>query len=132
MFDLGFWELALIGIVALLVVGPDKLPAFARETGRWVRKLRRFSSDARREFQRELQWGDDEDPRRDIRKLRSELGEKMSDLDRLMQKAPDRQPGWQSEYTATGARKNPPAGGDDNPANGEKDDGDRNESGRKT
>ncbi len=105
MFDLGFWELILIGIVGLLVIGPDRLPAFARETGRWLRRLRRLTSEARRELQRELQWNEDEDPRRDMNQLKNELDQKMDDLDQLMKKAPDRQPGWQSDYTAGGARK---------------------------
>lgn len=105
MFDLGFWELVLIGIVGLLVVGPDRLPGFARELGRWVRKIRHLSSDARRELQRELQWDDNDDPRRDVDKAKNELGRKINDLDQLMQQAPDRQPGWQSEYTANGRKK---------------------------
>ncbi|MCS3903339.1 sec-independent protein translocase protein TatB [Methylohalomonas lacus] len=105
MFDLGFWELVLIGIVGLLVVGPDRLPGFARELGRWVRKIRHLSSDARRELQRELQWDEKDDPRRDVARAKNELGQKLNDLDQLMQQAPDRQPGWQSEYTADGRKK---------------------------
>lgn len=105
MFDIGFWELILIGIVGLLVVGPDRLPGFAREAGRWLRRIRRLTSEARRELQRELQWSEDEDPRRDMKHLKNELGRKMDNLDQLMKNAPDRQPGWQSEYTASGARK---------------------------
>lgn len=36
MFDVGFWELMLIAVVALVVVGPDKLPRLARVTGLWL------------------------------------------------------------------------------------------------
>lgn len=36
MFDIGFWELTLIAVVALVVVGPDKLPRLARVTGLWL------------------------------------------------------------------------------------------------
>ena len=36
MFDVGFWELMLIAVVALVVVGPDKLPRLARITGLWL------------------------------------------------------------------------------------------------
>jgi sec-independent protein translocase protein TatB len=35
MFDIGFWELTIIGVVALLVIGPDKLPGIARTAGMW-------------------------------------------------------------------------------------------------
>ncbi len=36
MFDIGFWELILIAVVALVVVGPEKLPRLARITGLWL------------------------------------------------------------------------------------------------
>lgn len=58
MFDIGFWEVALIGIVTLLVVGPDRLPEVARTAGRWVLKLRRFVAGVKSDFNRELQTGD--------------------------------------------------------------------------
>lgn len=105
MFDIGFWELVLIGIIGLLVVGPERLPGFAREVGRWIRRLRRMTSDARRELQRELQWDEDDDSRRELGDMKKQLG----DMDRLMKNAPDRQPGYQPEYTSTGERRQPPA-----------------------
>lgn len=103
MFDIGFWELILLAIVGLLVVGPERLPGFAREAGRWLRKIRRLTGDARRELQRELQW-DEDDSRRDL----GDLKQRLSDMDRLMQNAPDRQPGYEAEYTPKGERKRPP------------------------
>jgi len=42
MFDVGFWELALIGVVALIIVGPERLPGVVRTAGRWVGKGRRI------------------------------------------------------------------------------------------
>ena len=42
MFDIGFWELSIIALVALIVIGPDKLPAVARNVGKWVGRTRRF------------------------------------------------------------------------------------------
>ena len=38
MFDIGFFELCLIGIIALLVIGPEKLPRVARTVGLWIGK----------------------------------------------------------------------------------------------
>lgn len=58
MFDIGFWEIALIAIVTLLVVGPDRLPEVARTAGRWVLKIRRFVAGVKSDFNRELQTGD--------------------------------------------------------------------------
>ena len=42
MFDIGFWELLLIMVLAMIVIGPEKLPGAARTAGRWVGKARRF------------------------------------------------------------------------------------------
>ncbi len=55
MFDIGFWELALIGVVALLVVGPDRLPALARTIGLWVGRIRRYVATVRDDIEREIQ-----------------------------------------------------------------------------
>lgn len=54
MFDVGFWELAIIGIVALVIVGPERLPGLARTAGLWVGKARRMMSDVKRDIDREL------------------------------------------------------------------------------
>jgi len=42
MFDMGFTELMLIGIVALVVIGPERLPGVARTAGKYVGRLKRF------------------------------------------------------------------------------------------
>lgn len=54
MFDIGFWEIALIGVIALLVVGPERLPGVARNVGRWVGKVRRYVSHVKQDIEREL------------------------------------------------------------------------------
>jgi len=54
MFDIGFWELAVIGVVALLVVGPERLPGLARTTGLWVGRARRFVSSVKADIDREI------------------------------------------------------------------------------
>ncbi len=54
MFDIGFAELLLIGVIGLIVVGPKRLPEAARFLGYWVGKLRRTVTDARSEMEREL------------------------------------------------------------------------------
>ena len=42
MFDVGFWELALIGIITLLVVGPERMPQIAKKAGYYLGKVKRF------------------------------------------------------------------------------------------
>ncbi|MCW8932210.1 MAG: Sec-independent protein translocase protein TatB [Gammaproteobacteria bacterium] len=54
MFDIGFWELSLIGIVALLVVGPERLPAVARTVGKYVGRANRFISNIKDDISKEL------------------------------------------------------------------------------
>ena len=54
MFDIGFWELIIVAIVALLVVGPDKLPGLIRETARWAAKIRRYVLDTKRDLERQI------------------------------------------------------------------------------
>ncbi len=68
MFDIGFWELTLIAVVALLVVGPDRLPELARTTGLWVGKLRRMVAQVKDDVERELQA---EELRRSLREAAS-------------------------------------------------------------
>ncbi len=54
MFDVGFWEILLILILALVVIGPERLPGAARTAGLWVGKARRYiegvKSDVESEF----------------------------------------------------------------------------------
>ncbi|MGD8568912.1 MAG: Sec-independent protein translocase protein TatB [Gammaproteobacteria bacterium] len=54
MFDIGFWELTIIAIVALLVIGPERLPAVARTLGFWLGKARKFVSSVQDDFNREV------------------------------------------------------------------------------
>lgn len=54
MFDIGFSELVLTALIALLVFGPDKLPQAARTAGLWIGRFKRMLTDTRREIEREL------------------------------------------------------------------------------
>lgn len=55
MFDIGFWELVLVGVVSLLVFGPERLPKVAREAALWVRKARAMAASVKQEIDHELQ-----------------------------------------------------------------------------
>ena len=54
MFDVAFSELVVIGIVALIVLGPKRLPEVARTAGRWMGKIRNFVESAKRDMNAEL------------------------------------------------------------------------------
>ena len=80
MFDIGFQELVLIAILALLVAGPERLPGLARNCGLWAGRLKRYINHTRRELEQELRLNEE-----------MRFDEKLSDLDKLMRDAPDRQ-----------------------------------------
>lgn len=54
MFDIGFFELCLIGIIALLVIGPEKLPRVARTVGLWVGKAQGLVKTVKYEIDEQL------------------------------------------------------------------------------
>lgn len=73
MFDIGFLEMTTIGIVALVVIGPERLPEVATKVGRYVGKAQRFVRGVRSDISRELETGD-------LKKL---LGDQKSQIDEL-------------------------------------------------
>lgn len=77
MFDVGFAELLLIGVVALLVLGPERLPKAARMAGLWMRKARASWYSMRAELERELA---DEELKRSLQQARSELSRTEAEL----------------------------------------------------
>ena len=73
MFDMGFTELMLIGIVALVVIGPERLPGVARTTGKYVGRLKRFMTSVKADVEQELRADE----------LRQILSEQQKELDSL-------------------------------------------------
>jgi sec-independent protein translocase protein TatB len=54
MFDVGFTELLLVGLVALLVLGPERLPVAARTAGLWIGRIKRSIGSIKAEVEREI------------------------------------------------------------------------------
>lgn len=54
MFDIGFSELLLVGLVALLVLGPERLPGAVRTAGLWIGRLKRSFLAIKQEVEREI------------------------------------------------------------------------------
>ena len=59
MFDIGFWELCLIAVVALVVIGPERLPGVARTAGKWIGSARRFVSSMQADINAEVGKADE-------------------------------------------------------------------------
>jgi sec-independent protein translocase protein TatB len=66
MFDIGFSELLVIAVVALLVIGPEKLPKVARTAGVMFGRLQRYVNDVKADIQREVELDE-------LKKLRSQF-----------------------------------------------------------
>ena len=73
MFDLGFTELIVIGVVALVVLGPERMPEVARAAGRFFAKAQSYISQVKGEFERESQLAE-------IKKIRDELSSSAAGL----------------------------------------------------
>jgi sec-independent protein translocase protein TatB len=54
MFEIGFWEIFLIVVLALLIIGPERLPGAARTAGYWVGRARRYIEGVRNEVEQEF------------------------------------------------------------------------------
>ncbi|MDH6331366.1 sec-independent protein translocase protein TatB [Stenotrophomonas sp. 1278] len=67
MFDIGFSELLVIAVVALVVLGPERLPKAARFAGLWVRRARNQWDSVKQELERELQAEDIKRQMQDVR-----------------------------------------------------------------
>ena len=66
MFDIGWGELLLIGIVALIVIGPKELPGALRSLGHWVTKIRRMAGDFQNQFQEAMREAELADLKKEV------------------------------------------------------------------
>jgi sec-independent protein translocase protein TatB len=89
MFDIGFSELLVIAVVALLVIGPEKLPKVARTAGVMFGRLQRYVNDVKADIQREVELDE-------LKKLRSQfedaaksVEESVSEVDKQVRAAAD-------------------------------------------
>jgi len=71
MFDMGFLELLLIGIIALIVLGPERLPKAARTVGLWIGKAKQGFESIKTEIDRELK----------VKELQQQLAEEKAKLE---------------------------------------------------
>jgi sec-independent protein translocase protein TatB len=58
MIDVGFWEVAMIGVLALIILGPERLPGVARTAGVWMGKARRMMNEIKSDIKSELNEAD--------------------------------------------------------------------------
>lgn len=68
MFDIAFTELLVIGVVALIVVGPERLPKLARTAGQWLGRLNRYVAQVKQDIDRDMKL-------EELRRLQQEMKE---------------------------------------------------------
>jgi len=78
MFDIGFSELLVIGVVALVVIGPEKLPRMARTIGHLAGRLQRYVADVKADINREVELDE-------LRKMRDSMQQSASNLESTVQ-----------------------------------------------
>ena len=76
MFDIGFLEIVIIASIALVVLGPERLPRAARTAGLWVGRARRMVADVKSDIDREIR----ESELADMRKLGEEVNNTKDDV----------------------------------------------------
>ena len=74
MFDIGFSELMVIGVVALLVIGPEKLPKVARTLGHLLGRAQRYVNDVKSDINREMQLDE-------LKKMQQEISSQVNSLE---------------------------------------------------
>ncbi len=77
MFDIGFTEIVVIAVVALIVIGPERLPKTARTLGHLFGRLQRYVNDVKSDISREMEL-------EELRKLQQEMKSAASDLETSM------------------------------------------------
>ncbi len=90
MFDIGFSELLLFGVIALIVLGPEKLPQAARTAGQWYAKFRRMIATLQSEIESELDLAETRKQMQDelakIRQTETDMRRELAELRGSMDK----------------------------------------------
>lgn len=119
MFDIGFWEILFIGVVGLLVLGPERLPTVATMAGQWIGRLRRFANHMRKEIRDELeaehlkQVLEEQD--REMQSLRKEMTEVRREAEQAASTETGRRGTETAASTGSSRRRAEPATSTDEP-----------------
>ena len=111
----GFWELTLVMFIALLVVGPQRLPGLASQAGAWVGRIRRMAAGFREDLSRELDAQELQKtiaaPKEELEKLGSNLKQTGSELQRNIRHLDPLVKTMDEEIAAGRFSDDPPDGG---------------------
>lgn len=102
MFDLAFSEMMVIAVVALVVLGPERLPKVARQAGQWLGKLQRYVSDVKSDISRQMEL-------EELRKLQGEMQSAATDLEQSLRSTASEVKGELDSIAASVQGNDPPA-----------------------
>lgn len=84
MFDIGFMEMLIVAIAALVVIGPERLPKVARQAGQWMTKMRRYVDDVKSDFNHQIELSELRTLKKDVeeaaRSIEGSVGSAVSDV----------------------------------------------------
>jgi sec-independent protein translocase protein TatB len=101
MFDFGFSEMGVAAVIALIVLGPERLPRVARQLGQWIGKLQRYVSDVKADINRQMDL-------EDLRKLQTEVTSAAKEVESSVRSAVD---GAQAEFDSIASSIKDDSGG---------------------
>ena len=102
MFDIGFSELLVIGIVALIVIGPQKLPRVARTVGHLLGRLQRDVADVKADINREIEL-------EELRKMRDSMQKAASDMQSAVDQEMTKTADERNKAAASATGESPPS-----------------------
>ena len=75
MFDIGFSEMVVLAVVALVVLGPERLPKVAKQAGQWIGKMRRYVDDVKSDINRQMELSE-------LRKLQAQVTDAAKEIEK--------------------------------------------------
>ncbi len=102
MFDIGFSEMVVIGLVALIVIGPERLPRVARTIGHLAGRLQRYVADVKADINREIELDE-------LRKMKDSMQQAASSFESSVQSELSKTEGELNSAAAAAADPAPPA-----------------------
>jgi sec-independent protein translocase protein TatB len=103
MFDIGWSELLVIGVVALIAIGPKELPGVLRSVGQWTGKIRRMASEFQDQFREAMREAEMSDLKKEIDEATGKLSSSFDPLD--FKESTE----WKPAETPTASADAPPA-----------------------
>ncbi|MGH8637677.1 MAG: Sec-independent protein translocase protein TatB, partial [Burkholderiales bacterium] len=82
MFDISLFEMVVIGVVALIVIGPERLPGVARTAGHLFGRMQRYVNDVKSDIQREIELDE-------LKKLRESVQDSAREIEQSMSRELD-------------------------------------------